>query len=277
MNFIRKIVSTSIIGFQNSIVYRGNFLITLIAGLISLFSNIIFWPAVYGVNIFNQSKLVSENISGYTLKEMISYTLLVYILQWGVTMTATGYNIKWDIMTGKLNYHLLKPYNYLGIRVVLSFSKQLPTFVISILTFSMLMKGMENWIIWPTDNKSLVLISLAVILSYIISFQISCLMGMISFWILETSSLNVFLKGITLILSGAIFPLDFIGGGGGRLLTYLPFNFLIFFPTQLYLKKLTSIDTVNGFICGIGWIVILGILIYFLWDKGTRRYSCFGG
>lgn len=274
---IKKFIRTMIIGLQNTIVYRGNFLISLIAGLISLFANIIFWPAVYGVDIFNQTKLVSENISGYTLREMMSYALLVYILQWGIAISNTGYSIKMDIMTGKINYYLLKPYRYLKTKAIFGLSQQLLTFIISLGTFLLMISYMNVWIMIPQEYESWILITIAVILSYIISFQISCLVGMISFWILETSSLNVFIKGITLILSGAVFPLDFIGGAEGRFLTYLPFNFLIFFPTQLYLQKLSTSDIASSFIIAVGWIVVFNIVIKFLWSRGTKRYSSFGG
>ncbi len=276
MNLIKKTASTVTLGIQSVMVYRGNFLISLFTGVISLFSNMIFWPAVYGVDIFNQSKIVSGNIAGYSLIEMISYALLVYVLQWGITATSTGYSIKMDILTGKINYYLLKPYDYLGIRVIFSITQQLLSFVVSIAIFTILMRNMQLWVIIPSVSSFLMVV-VAIILSYIISFQLSCLIGMISFWILETSSLNVLIKGITLILSGAIFPLDFIEGTFGKLLIFLPFNYLIFFPTQLYLNKLSDAEVMQGYLSAVLWIITLGFLIKLLWNKGIRRYSSFGG
>lgn len=271
------IISTGKTGIQSIIMYKGNFFMSLLIGLVSLYVQIIFWPAVYGVDLSKISSYNGATISGYTLGQMLAYSVMVYMLQYGNSAINIGNIIKNDVMSGNLNTSLIRPYNYLFYRVILNLSHQIISFTLSAFTAFVLIWLSREWIALPDSIINILLLIPAAFISYAISFLISCILGLISFWILETSTLHVFLNGIMMIMSGSVFPLDFVSGSGGVILRFLPFSYITFFPIQLYLSNNIDNKIFFDFIVGIIWIVILVLIVKSMWNKGLRRYSAYGG
>ena len=60
------------IGIQNTLVYRVNFLFRSLFGLIPLMATISLWRAIYAGK--------QSDVAGYTLAQMISYYLIVTIV-----------------------------------------------------------------------------------------------------------------------------------------------------------------------------------------------------
>ncbi len=270
------IISTVVIGFKQCLAYRGNFLLSMLAGILALAVNVIFWPALFGTTLSRQASMSSSTIAGYTLKDMLTYALIVYVLNWCITSVSVGNDIKEDIVTGKLSTQMLRPYNYLTTSLIMAVSKQLIFISMSVFLFILLLFRFKSFLVMPKNNDFKYFL-IAILISLSISFLISCLVGMASFWLLETNALSVFLRAITIILSGALFPLDFINGFGGIIVRYSPFSYLIFFPTQIYLQSYTFINFFRDMIIGIFWIVLLGSIVKYLWIKGIKGYSSFGG
>lgn len=271
------IVSTGKIGIQSTMMYKGNFFLSLIVGFISLCAQIIFWPAVYGVDVSKMASYGGGIISGYTLSQMLAYSILVYILQFGNSTVNIGNKIKSDIMSGDLNSSLIRPFNYLYNSMIFTLAKQIILFFLSVITMTILVWAFKDWVALPENIMNIVLLIPAVFMAYTVSFLISCILGLISFWILETSTLDTFLKGVLLIMSGAVFPLDYINGTGGIILKYLPFSYITFFPTQLYLAKSITINLFFDYLVGLIWVVVLLTIVKKMWSKGIRKYSAYGG
>lgn len=277
MKYVRKVISTGIVSFQNNIAYRGNFLMALFAGMVTFITQVLFWPALYGVKLTDRVGQLSGSIAGYRLNDMISYSLMVYILQWGISAASTGYSIKEDVLSGRLSNYILKPFNYLSIKAIFSLTGQIITFIISIFVFLLIVWKMGILLSPRPDVISKLFAIPAVFISFIISFLISSLTGLVSFWILETSSLNVFIKGVVLILSGAVFPLNFIDGFFARLLQLLPFSYMIFFPAQIFLGRVSIGSMVQNYVISLFWILFLSLTVRFFWKRGLNRYSAYGG
>ncbi|HJY99069.1 MAG TPA: ABC-2 family transporter protein, partial [Patescibacteria group bacterium] len=77
-------------------------------------------------------------------------------------------------------------------------------------------------------------------------------------------------------LSGALFPIDVLPPALQKVVMSLPFPYMIFFPVQVYLGKITGSAQIQGFLTSFVW---LGILWYFMkniWAKGLKAYQAFG-
>src|SRR5438093_1749600 len=71
------------VGIQNTLVYRVNFIFRSVFGLIPLFATLSLWRAVYSGN--------PGNVAGYTLGSMISYYLVVTIVDALTAVTEDGW------------------------------------------------------------------------------------------------------------------------------------------------------------------------------------------
>jgi ABC-type uncharacterized transport system, permease component len=278
MSLMSKTLKTVGIGLQQSIIYKNNFLLGFLSNAFGLVVQLVFWPVFFSSGAeFGYSTVESTTIAGYQLNEMMTYSILIYFIQRGTSMMNIGGDIKGDIMSGSLNIHFIRPVKYLWLKWVLSISGQLINFVLSLFVFLGISVFLKSFFIFPGDSTQMLMVILFVFFAYILSFLINCIFGMLSFWLLEIGALNAFIGMGISILSGAIFPIDFINNKIGLFIKYLPFSYLAFVPTQIYLGKL-SVDglTQNILIC-VFWIISLTIIANKLWKCGIRRYSAFGG
>lgn len=278
MSIMSKTIKTAEIGLQNSIIYKNNFLLGFLSGVFGLLVQLVFWPVFYNSGTeFGYAVIETTTIAGYYLNEMMTYSILIYFIQRGTSMMNISGDIKGDIMSGGLNIYLIRPVKYLWLKWVSSISGQLINFSLSLLVFLSISFLLKSVLVFEGNTAQVLMVILFVFFAYILSFLINCILGMLSFWLLEINALNAFIGMGINILSGAIFPIDFINNKFGVLLKYLPFSYLAFVPTQIYLGKV-SIDglTQNIFICTF-WIIILTYIANTLWKSGIRRYSAFGG
>src|SRR5262245_28555832 len=99
------------IGIQNTLVYRMNFLFRSTFSLVPLFATISLWRSVYAGQ--------PGNIGGYELAQMISYYLVVTIVDALTAVAEDDWQIVADIKDGNISQFLLKPIDYLAYRLCL--------------------------------------------------------------------------------------------------------------------------------------------------------------
>src|SRR5438128_53727 len=100
------------IGIQNTLVYLANFLFRSAFSLIPLMATIFLWRTVYAGKD-------GGSVAGYTLPGMISYYLLVTIVDALTAVTDDDWQIAADIREGTISQFLLKPINFLAYRICL--------------------------------------------------------------------------------------------------------------------------------------------------------------
>src|SRR5580704_12924421 len=114
---MRKYLHVMRVGFQNTMVYRMNFLLRAAFGLIPLLATIYLWRTVY--------RGKTGDVGGYSLSGMISYYLIVTIVDTLTSVTDDDWQIAADIKDGNISQFLLKPINYTIYRLSLFFSGKL--------------------------------------------------------------------------------------------------------------------------------------------------------
>src|SRR5688572_12979219 len=106
------------IGLQNTFVYRWNFILRSIFGIVPLVGTIFLWSAMYGGDSAKQ-------LGGYTFSALIMYFATVVFVENLITPTEDEWQIAGDIRDGRLSALLLKPINYLFYRFTLYASYRL--------------------------------------------------------------------------------------------------------------------------------------------------------
>jgi ABC-2 type transport system permease protein len=82
---------------------------------------------------------------------------------------------------------------------------------------------------------------------------------------------------INFFVSGQMFPLDLLGEPWAGALRSLPFQYLAYFPTMIFLGKVRGNDLVAGLLAAAAWAAVLIVLARLLYHLGLRRYSAYGG
>jgi len=101
--------------------------------------------------------------------------------------------------------------------------------------------------------------------------------GLTAFWTLHAYGPRFALKMAMEFVSGRFFPLNILPTVLFKIVNFLPFSFLVFFPLNLYLGRLSTSEIYRGFLTQIIWIAVFAVLLKLLWSRGLRRYEAVGG
>src|SRR4051812_28746854 len=112
-----KYLSVFNIGLQNTFVYRWNYFLRALFGLIPLAGTIFLWRAVF--------KESGGGLHGYDYGSMIYYYLLTILVSNLVSPTEDEFQIAADIREGQINALLTKPMSYLAYRTSIFLSARL--------------------------------------------------------------------------------------------------------------------------------------------------------
>jgi ABC-2 type transport system permease protein len=110
-----------------------------------------------------------------------------------------------------------------------------------------------------------------------IQFFIAYGIAMLSFWILEISTVVFILYSFEYFLSGHVFPLDIMPAWLQGFLHWSPFTYELFFPAQIAMERVRGGAICEGLAIQAGWLCFFGILARVMWKRGLRRYQAFGG
>ena len=78
-------------------------------------------------------------------------------------------------------------------------------------------------------------------------------------------------------LSGVIIPIAFLPGWLQRILDFLPFSSINYFPVIIYLGKVSNVEVLRTLMIQIVWIFVLFLLSKLLWNKAIKRLTLLGG
>jgi ABC-2 type transport system permease protein len=114
------------------------------------------------------------------------------------------------------------------------------------------------------------------VLGFTVGFLLSAAITSLAFWTTRVYSIHEFYYALILLFSGQFVPLPLMPKLIQDVAQYLPFQLLIYFPIQLILGKLSSIQIIQGFTVGAIWLAISIALFNWVWREGTKRYSAVG-
>ena len=259
------------IGIQNNLTYRFNFLARALFGLIPLIAILYVWRTIF------EGKGQGGVVGAYSLAEMISYYLLVTVVDALSAVNEDDWQIAADIKDGNISQFLLKPIDYLGYRVCLYFSGRLAYLAVAAIPLVLFIVALRKYFVLPPDVATLGWFLVSVVMTAMLQFFLSYTMAMLAFWVLEVSTFIFILYAFEYIASGHLFPLDILPPAISRVLYYTPFPYQLFFPINIYLGKVTGAALVNGLLIQAFWVVAVFCLARFAWSRGIRHYSAVGG
>src|SRR5882724_9272844 len=255
------------IGVQNNLTYRFNFLARTLFGFIPLIAVLYVWRTIYAGN--GQG----SKIGAYSLAGMISYYLVVTMVDVLTAVNEDDWQIAADIKDGNISQFLLKPIDYLTYRLCLFCSGRVIYLAVSAVPLSLFIFGMRKYFILPADAACLGWFSVSVVLTALLQFFTSYAMAMLAFWVLEVSTFIFILFAFEYLASGHLFPLDILPPALERLLNFTPFPYQMYFPVSIYMGKVVGGELVRGLLLQIFWVAAAYALARFAWKRGIRKYS----
>lgn len=267
VNVYRQVL---VVGMQNTLAYRVNFLFRSVFGLLPLAATICLWRAVYA----GQS---GTEVVGYTLAQMISYYLVVTVVDMLTAVTDDDWQIAADIREGAINHFLLKPIDYLWFRLTLFLSGRLMYTAVALVPVGVFILLHHGYVVGPSEVSAVGWFLLALVLTGFLQFLISFTMALLSFWVLEVSAFIFILFSLEYVAGGHLFPLDLLPPAAAQFLWYTPFPYQLYFPVGIYLGRIQGAAMWQGFALQLAWIGMIYTLARWIWSRGIRRYAAYGG
>jgi ABC-2 type transport system permease protein len=257
------------IGIQNNLTYRVNYLTRTLFGFIPLFAMLSLWRTIYAAK--------GGAISSYTLPEMISYYLLVAVVDVLTAVNEDDWQIAADIREGNISQFLLKPISYLWYRLCLFLSGRIVYLAVAVVPLAIFVFCLRDYFIFPPDGPALAAFLVSLVLTALLQFFISYAVAMLAFWMLEISTFIFILFAFEYIASGHLFPLDLLPSKLEHVLFFTPFPYMLYFPIGIYMGKIAGANLLRGMFVQLGWVLIGYALARFAWRRGIKKYAAFGG
>src|SRR5436189_2436539 len=211
-------------------------------------------------------------VGAYSLPEMISYYLLVTVVDALSAVNEDDWQIAADIKDGNISQFLLKPIDYLWFRLCLFFSGRLTYIAMAALPLAIFILYLRRYFVLPPDSFTLGIFLVSTFLTALLQFFMSYTMAMLAFWVLEVSTFIFILFAFEYIASGHLFPLDILPRGVAQALYFTPFPYQLYFPVSIYMGKTTGMDLVRGLLIQAAWATAAYGVARFAWRRGIRKY-----
>jgi ABC-2 type transport system permease protein len=268
---LRKYVNIFRVSLIERMTYRGDFLLGTLLRFFPMITTILLWDAIY------QGDEHKRLAGGFTLRQMVSYLLLIHISRMFSSMPGLSASIAYDIREGQLKKYLLQPLDLIGYLLAYRAAHKVAYIATSALPYGILFGLCWSYFDGLPDPLTFLAWLAALLLGFVIGFFFEASMGMVGFWFLEVSSLLWVVNTINYFISGQMFPLELLGHPWDVILKSLPFQYLAYFPATVFLGRVQGAELVQGLLTGSAWALAMIFLSRWLYARGLRRYSAYGG
>ncbi len=266
---IEKYISVFNIGLQNTFVYRWNYFLRAVFGLIPLAGTVFLWSAVF--------KERGGGLHGYDYGSMIYYYLLALLVSNLVTPTEDEWQIAADIREGQINSLLTKPMSYLAYRFCIFWSGRLVYTAVTLPPIVFIFIYFRHYITPPVHALTYFLTTLSILMSALIQFFITYSLAMMAFWLLEISTIIFIVYSFEYFLGGQMFPIDIMPVSIQAVMKWLPFYYELFCPIAIFLERLKGADLLQALTIQSGWLFLTWAAARAMWRRGLGHYQAVGG
>lgn len=251
--------------FQRNMVYRFDYLLGILNTCLQIFIFVTIWKTLYS----NQIAVDGVTLSMVTTNFIISLGL-------SNAFQVQDQAVQWKINDGTIVNELLKPVSYTGylladnlgnvfFRLITNFT---PALILAVFTIGMLP---------PNSLMNMIFFLVSIVLGFFVLWQISFIVQMSAFWVINVWSVSTIKNVFVNILSGAMLPLWFMPSYIKNFIQFTPFDSIFFTPVKLYLGQIATNEIAFIFLRQLFWIIILYTIGTIMWNFGKRKLIVQGG
>jgi viologen exporter family transport system permease protein len=259
---------------EERLVYRADFALGTLFRFLPIVTQIFLWWAIFVDPSTGQPR---SDIAGYSYQNMVAYYLLAMVGRAFSSMPGLASGIAGDVRDGTVKKYLTQPIDMLGYLFWHRIAHKLVYYVVATGPFVLVFWLCRDYFPgWPDGWTTLAFVA-SLLLGFLMGFLLEALIGMISFWFLEVSSLLFIYMMINYFLSGHMIPLDFLPAPIFNVVKYLPFQYLAYFPPAIMLGRYSHAELARELSIELVWIVGLLAANRIAFARGVKRYGAFGG
>lgn len=245
--------------------YRVGMVIWMIGTVLSPLVYLIVWTTV--------ARTAGGHVSTYSMHDFAAYFIALMVVD-HVTFTWVIFNSDFRIRQGQLSPLLLRPVHPINADIVENISYKLLMFVViipAIVVMSLVFGPSFHPAPWQVAAFFPALL-MAAVLRFIVEWTVS----LVSFWVSRMSAIDQMYYVLVLFLSGQVAPLALFPAPVQIMADALPFRWMVAFPVEIILGRLSVHDVVVGYAVLLAWLGVGWIALRVLWRAGVKRYSAVG-
>lgn len=263
---MRKYISLLSIGAKDALTNRGELLLWSLIDAMPLIAMLVLWISAYGDK---------TEIAGYTKTALVSYYLIGYIFQ-DLTGAYFEESMLNQIRQGTIVSALIKPISLkIGV-VIREIGWRIATLISSVIPIIILSIFFAKDVITRIDMNYLALIPLFIILAYLMESVYSLMVVALGFTFEEAYSLSHLKWMLGWLFSGSMMPFEFMPEWLAKLAMILPFQFRYYVPVNIIQGQLSVTAVLLKFTFGLGWLLVLILLLDILWKFNIKRFTAVG-
>ncbi len=266
-NKFQVLKAVAFVTYKEWAAYRTHSMVSIFVGPVYFIVQYFIWTAVYGGN---------ASINNMELGEMIRYFGAAALIGY-LTMDFADWNLSMLIRTGKFLTFTLRPINHRFFALSQKFGHRFLGFIVEFIPCTIIFTLIFRIDMMPA---SIIWTIISVSLAFLMNFYVNYSLGMISFWLVQSSGIRAVWNLIGSFFSGGLIPLVFFPDWLQKIQFFLPFQYTLYVPAMVFTGKymLGDISLDIPIIVGIQAVAVIVVFLIseLLYRASIKRFTGVG-
>ncbi|HEY5984584.1 MAG TPA: ABC-2 family transporter protein [Anaerolineales bacterium] len=251
--------------FATMVQYRASLFIWMIGHVLEPLVYLVVWSVV--------AESGGGSAGGYTTAEFAAYFIVLMLVE-NTSYTWIMYEYDYRVREGLLSPALLRPVHPIHADIADNISSKAITMPF-MLVVAVVLAAIFHPVMSPRGWALLAAIP-ALVLAFLLRFLLEWTLAQAAFWTTRVSAINQSYFVLVLFLSGQVAPLSLFPHALQIAASILPFRWMLGFPVELILGRLSPTDALLGLAAQVVWVGLAYGLMRVIWRAGIRLYSAVG-
>jgi ABC-2 type transport system permease protein len=255
--------------FKTQLAVQFQYRVAMVIWLIGM----VIEPVMYLVVWSTVARYQGGEVGGFRVSDFVAYYLVMMLVN-HATFTWIMWEYEYYVRDGTLAGLLLRPIHPIHRDIADNLAYKALTLTV-LLPITLLL----GWLFHATIHFqwwSVALFIPALLLAATMRMLAEWTLAMAAFWTTRVGAINQIYFVTLYFFSGWIAPLALFPTFIQQAAYFLPFRWMIYFPIELAMGRLSIQQTWTGLAFQVAWIGILLLLLNRVWRSGVKRFSAVG-
>jgi ABC-2 type transport system permease protein len=255
--------------FKISVAIMLQYRAVLVIWLIGL----VLQPIIYLVVWLTVAEARGGQVGDFDKAGLAAYYIVLMIVN-HATFDWHMYEMGYRVRTGAFSPLLLQPLHPIHRDIIENVAYKFITLSVMLPAILLL-----TWLFEPSFGAPIWAVAAfvpALLMAFLVRFFVEWSLALSAFWITDTSGLNQMYVIAALFLTGQMAPLSLMPQWVQSVAGVLPFRWMVAFPVELLLGRLSPEQVFDGFLMQALWLGAGLAVLALTWSRAARRYSAVG-